>query len=129
MAEKHAGGRPSKYTPEIVEQARAYLEDYKTEHDHEIPSIVGMAVILNVGKSTLYDWAGEDDNEFSDILDRCMSLQQIKLISGGLSNEFNASIAKLVLGKHGYSDKVDTDHTTKGEKIENNFIIQPVTNG
>lgn len=110
--DKDKGGRPSKYTPKMVELARDYLTTYKTKHNHEIPSIVGMAVVLKVGKSTLYDWSNEEDNEFSDILSECMDHQQLKLINGGLSGALNANITKLVLGKHGYSDKVD--QTTSG---------------
>jgi hypothetical protein len=104
-----AGGRPTKYSREMVDKARAYITNYKEVHGHMIPSIVGMAVVLNVGKSTLYDWANDDEKEFSDILDECMSHQEVKLFNGGLSSEFNSSIVKLALGKHGYSDKVEQD--------------------
>lgn len=127
--EKHAGGRPSKLTPEIAELARDYIETYKTKYDHEMPSHVGLSIILKVNRSTLYEWSLKENSEFSNILDECMAAQQLVLFNKGLTNDFNASIVKLALGKHGYSDKIDNDHTTKGEKIENNFIIQPVNNG
>ena len=101
--------RPTKYTPKIIKEARDYIENY-ADAGHIIPSVVGMASELKVSKSTLYDWASQKDNEFSDILDECMDSQEIKLMNGGLSGDFNASIAKLALGKHGYSDKTETDN-------------------
>lgn len=106
---KNKGGRPSKYTPEIVEKARDYLENYNKTYDHAIPSIIGMAMILNVHKSTLYDWASKEGNEFSDILELCVDFQQFRLIDGSLKGELNSHISKLVLGKHGYSEKTQQD--------------------
>lgn len=97
--------RPTKKTPELIEAAREYLEDYET-HGHVIPSIVGMAKVLGVARSTLYDWAGdENDDEFSDILEQCNEYQEFQLLNKGLNDTFNASITKLCLGKHGYHDK------------------------
>jgi len=100
-------GRPTKYNEEIVGKAREYITNYQ-EHGHAMPSIVGMAVVLNVAKSTLYDWAEDEEKEFSDILDECMDNQELVLFNQALMNEFNSSIAKLALGKHGYHDKVDS---------------------
>ena len=50
-------------------------------------------------------------------------MQQLTLLNGGLSNTFNSAITKLVLGKHGYHDKMDqdissTDGTMKPTVIE-----------
>lgn len=110
MAKKNKGGRPSKYTPEMLENAKHYLANYQDEpYEDIIPSVVGMAIALNVAKSTLYKWASEDHPEFSDILDFCNDLQENCLINGALSNTMNSNIAKLVLGKHGYSDKQQID--------------------
>lgn len=99
-------GRPTKYCDEIVQKARDYITNYK-DHEHAMPSIVGMAIVLNISKSTLYDWADQEGNAFSDILDECMDNQELTLFNNALTNQFNASIAKLALGKHGYHDKAD----------------------
>jgi len=124
---KHPGGRPTKYNEGILEQSKEYLANYK-EHDDIIPSIVGLAIVLNLSKSTIYDWAShEDKQEFSDMLDKIQYKQEQILIRGGLGGEFNAAITKLVLTKHGYHDRVDSDVTSGGKEIRNNFIIQPVT--
>ena len=98
-------GRPTKYTPEIVQQAKDYLVHYNTSHGHAIPSAIGMSMVLKLDESTLYDWAKQDNNEFSKILPRCKKQQEFKLIDGGLKSELNSNIVKLALGKHGYSDK------------------------
>ena len=116
------GGRPSKCTPELIEKAKAYLENYKTEHNHQIPSVIGMAIVLKVGKSTLYDWAEKEENEFSEILPLCKDHQHFRLLDGGLSGDLNSNIVKLALGKHGYSDKQTTELTApEGVRFDLNF--------
>ena len=100
---KHAGGRPTKYTPELLEECRQYLKDYNT-----LPSIAGLAVRLDVARETLQAWARDEDKpEFSHIYTKLMAMQEDELIRNGLMGHFNASITKMILTKHGYSDKVD----------------------
>lgn len=89
----------------MVKDALAYIDQYE-EHDHAIPSVAGLAKVLDVSRSTLYKWSGEGD-QFSDILDKINETQEIVLLSKGLKNEFNSNITKLALGKHGYHDKID----------------------
>lgn len=102
------GGRPTKYNEEIVQAAEDYLINYK-EEGHAIPSIIGMAMVLKLSKSTLYDWADQEGNKFSGILEKCNDYQHHALINGGLKSDLNSNIVKLALGKHGYSDKVEQD--------------------
>lgn len=102
--------RPTKYTPELVERALEYIENYQ-EYGDAIPSIAGMACELKVAETTLYDWAKKEDNEFSNILAQCKINQQRVLLNGGLSGDMNSNIVKLVLGKHGFHDKQDTNQT------------------
>ncbi len=105
---KHAGGAPTKCTPELIEKARNYLENYKDAGD-VIPSVVGLAIVLEVRRETLYAWIKEDGKEeITNILAAINENQERVLINGGLSNSFNSNITKLVLGKHGYHDKQDT---------------------
>ena len=101
-------GRPTSYTPELLEKARSYLTKYP-DYDHEIPSHSGLAQVLEISRETIYAW-NKDKNkkEFSDILEKIMVTQETKLISKGLTGDYNAQIAKLVLGKHGYSEKQET---------------------
>lgn len=97
------GGLPSEFTPEVIEMATQYLNNYKT-HGHIIPSIVGLADVLNRSESTIYKWAAEQSTQFSGILDRIRTRQHLVLLNGGLGDEMNTQITKLVLGKHGYHD-------------------------
>ena len=94
---KHAGGRPTKYTPELLEECHRYLKDFNT-----LPSIAGLAVRLDVARETLQAWAKDEDKpEFSHIYGKLMSMQEDELIRNGLMGHFNASITKMILTKHG----------------------------
>jgi len=113
---KHAGGRPTKYTPELLEAARSYIDRYVDSN--KIPTLEGLALACDIRRSTLYEWHnGDVAEEFSDIVDKVMKNQAVKLIEQGLDGTYNASITKLLLTKHRYSDKQDVDHTTKGEQL------------
>ena len=105
-------GRPTKYNEAMVAKARDYLVNYK-KHGDMMPSIAGLACELDVGRNTLYDWASQENNEFSNILARCNVLQERELLNNGLNGEFNPAITKLALEKHGYSDKQDIKAAVK----------------
>lgn len=98
-------GRPTEYSEEVNQAAKDYLLQYNTEHDQMVPSVVGMAVALNLSKTTLYDWANDGIGDFADTLAQCNNIQHVKLLNGGLSNTFNAAITKLMMSNHGYSEK------------------------
>lgn len=107
--------RPSEYTEEILERAKDYLEKYE-EYGHAIPSVAGLAKVLNKHRDTMYAWAkDEDKEEFSYILSQIVSDQEFVLLNKGLKGEFNSNICKLALGKHGYTDKQDL--TSNGETV------------
>ena len=115
------GGRPTKYNQEMVDKSYEYIENY-ADYDDMIPSIEGLSEVLDVRRNTLYDWAKDEDKEFSNILAKLLTKQQKVLINNGLSNTFNSAITKLVLGKHGFHDKVDTDLTSQGESMKPTVI-------
>lgn len=105
-------GRPTLYTPELVKRARGYLTSFKDMGDM-IPSIAGLACVLGVTRETCHAWARDPKKEeFSDILRELAQRQERELLSGGLSGNFNPTISKLVLARHGYSDRVENDHTS-----------------
>lgn len=112
MANSHAG-RPSKYTDTLLKKARKYIDGQWEMEGDIIPSVAGLAVYLKISRETVHAWARDEDKEqFSDMLGEMLAKQEKILLFGGLSNTFNATIAKLVLSKHGYSDKVEQDHTS-----------------
>lgn len=103
-------GRNTKLTDELVAKACDYLENYKDRGD-QFPSAVGLCKELNIARSTIYDWASQEDNPFSDILSKCNELQERELLNKGITGEFNSVITKLVLGKHGYTDRQESSNT------------------
>ena len=113
--------RPTKWNKEIEEKAQAYINDYEMYGDM-IPSIEGMAEHLGLHRDTLYDWAKHKDKGFSDILRLTIQNQERTLINNGLNNTFNSAITKLVLGKHGYHDKMEQDITSSDESMKPTVI-------
>lgn len=123
-------GRPTKYTPELLEKAQEYIDGGWRDVDGSVvPSVVGLALHLGVTRQTLHAWAKEAGKEhFSYMLEFLDNMQENVLVNGGLSNELNPTITKLVLFKHGYSDKIEQDVTSGGEKIAapTAFILEGV---
>lgn len=106
------GGRPVEYNDAILAKAKDYLINHESEGDL-VPSIAGLADNLKKHRDTLYDWAKKYP-EFSDTLDEIETKQHRKLLSGGLKGDMNATIVKLMLHNHGYSDKSDNTHSGPG---------------
>ncbi|WP_086931598.1 terminase small subunit [Agarilytica rhodophyticola] len=103
--ESNPGGRPSDY-PEKIELAKGYLDSYKTE----VPSVAGLALHMGVARSTVYAWAeNKEYSEFSYIVEQVLANQEVKLTDGGLKGDYNASVTKLMLSKHGYAEKVQSE--------------------
>ena len=106
--------RPTKYNDKILSKAKEYLFDWERE-GHAIPMIEGLAKVLDIHKDTIYAWEqDEDKKEFSDVVKKIREAQHMELLMGGLTNKFNASITKLALTKHGYSDKQEQALTGPG---------------
>jgi hypothetical protein len=99
-----AFGRPTEYDP-IKHPAgvAAYVAICKQQNF--LPTLEGLAVHLSVARQTLYDWGTEDSEryhpEFSDILEQLMAAQASQLVQNGLVNNYNSTITKLMLTKHG----------------------------
>jgi len=111
------GGRPTKLTPEITERAYEYLEP-----SDQLPTIEGLAIELDITRDTLYQWEKEN-NEFSYILGKLRLLQANKLIQKSIKGEYNSTISKMMLTKHGYVEQSATDITSAGQRIETNTIV------
>jgi len=112
-------GRPTTYTEDMLENSIQYLElfdlkrgDRECTVDQEvIPSVVGLCRYIKRSKSTVYSWIkDEDKKDFLDIVNAIEESQHISLVSGGLSGGYNPLITKLILSKHGYSEKMEVDN-------------------
>jgi hypothetical protein len=123
-------GRPTLYDETIVPKTREYIdrcvdrieEYHKTRGDKsdsydrlvrvQIPTIEGLAVHLGITRETIYQWEkDEDKKEFTDILGLLRAKQADALINNGLSGDYNPTIAKVLLTKHGYRDGVEMTGT------------------
>ena len=113
-----AGGRPTSYNEQVLAASYNYLENYNTEFQDLVPTVVGLCCAINRSRAIVYDWASHEDKaEFSDILSAISEIQEKGLVNGGLSSSFNPAITKMLLAKHGYSDSVKTDITSAGEQL------------
>lgn len=126
--------RPTILTEELKERARLYIEEcedsetdyHKTRGEKsdgyerlvkvKLPTVEGLSLYLEVARSSIYLWKDQDE-EFSDIIDILLQKQANALINKGLSGDYNPTIAKVLLTKHGYTEKIETDITSKGEKL------------
>jgi len=105
-------GRPTIYGDNILKMARGYLTSFKDMGD-VVPSIAGLACVLGVTRETCRAWRNDPSKaEFSAILEELAQRQERELLNNGLAGNFNAPITKMMLTKHGYSDKVEQDHTS-----------------
>jgi hypothetical protein len=96
-------GRPKTLTGEVKQHAQDYIDNFDS-YGHAIPSVVGLCSVINRSRQTLYNWANTDD-DFLDILEAINERQELVTLNKSITGEYNATIAKLLLGKHGYSDK------------------------
>jgi len=134
-------GRPEEYKGEAtIKKVNEYLDSCKDEYVGlakivvRLPSIEGLALYLDISRSTLYLWK-ENHSEFSDILDKLLSRQAEVLLNKGLSGDYNPTISKLVLAKHGYRDsqeitgKDGKDLIPEEAKLKANEAIITFLNG
>lgn len=111
-------GRPTKYSKDVQERADAYVSGGYIEAGDVVPTAAGLACLLDIAKSTIYEWA-KHNPEFSDTLGRLNTRQENSLTNGGLDGSFTPVITKLMLANHGYSEKVEsvTEHKITGFEV------------
>jgi len=105
--------RPTKCTPELVAKASEYLDVWESL-EHAFPSDIGLLDYLSsnglgIVSSTLYEWKKDKDHPLSEILATINAKQQLVAWNKGLKNEYNANLVKLLLGKHGFSEKRENE--------------------
>ena len=121
-APREGEGRPTHYNDEILSKAEEYLANYES-HGDAVPSHAGLALVVGISRFTVYEWAKHPEKkEFSSILDKILMTQEKAALSKGLTGDWNAQIVKLLLGKHGYSDKVETQATVTFEQMSDDEL-------
>ncbi len=134
-------GRPTEYNEEMLKKAQEYIEmcnddeiektkigrgggevvEYKIKV--KMPTKGGLARFLGVHRDTLYQWSKEYE-QFSDIMEQLGAEQEDRLINNGLSGDYNPTIAKVLLTKHGYREGIDA---TTNNKDVGTVLLNPVT--
>lgn len=119
---KRGFGRPSKLTPDLIQQAWEYVELTTNFGYQLLPTIEGLSLAMKVSRETIYDWESTDaSKDFSDIVKQLRSAQAEKLIQLSLAGKYNPMISKLMLSKHGYIEKQEID--------QNLNVVQPILSG
>ena len=111
---KHAGGRPTKYNPNLCDELDKYLKTTGKEQ-MSLPTIQGFSLWLNVNDDTLNEWS-KKHKQFSATIERLKRLQAQQLIDDGIygGKEVNATIVKLLLqNNHGMKERTDTTTNDK----------------
>lgn len=114
----HPGGRPSEYTPEVLNTYKEYIAE-AIPQNMKIPSVEGLALKIGTYKTTLYRWA-KANKEFRYALSELKKKQKEYLTEIGIfgGKEVNASIVALFLrANHGMVETTHTDITSKGRRI------------
>jgi len=104
-----------KYTKKEIERATKIALDYienPKKYGDIVPTVEGLATVLGIHRPYLYDLA-KKYKEVSDTIELLNTHQSKLLITGGLLNKFNACITRLLLSRHGYIEKTETETTTK----------------
>jgi serine protease inhibitor len=100
--------RPTDYNDSLLELSEQYL--HNLPEDEVVHSIEGLADYINIARSTIYDWSSQEDKKrFSDIVENIREKQAKTLINKGLEGKFTPAITKVMLSKHGYSEKVEQE--------------------
>ncbi len=120
-------GRPTSWSKELEDKAWEYVNGGWKELEHAVPMVVGLCTFIERSSSVIYEWEKDESKQFMDIVKAIKDIQHLELFNRSLVGDYNASMAKLMLTKHGYTDKVDSDVTSGGKTIKNEWHIHPVT--
>ncbi len=98
---KSLGGRPDKISDWHVKRAKEYASGAWSKDGSVVPTLEGMAKYLDLSRQSLYE-----ASELSYTVEQMQRDQASIVLNRGLTGEFNANIAKLILSaKHGYREQ------------------------
>lgn len=95
---KHAGGRPTKYVPEVIfPLIEEYIQSCGKEQ-MELPTIEGLSLKLGVNDDTIVEW-GKIYPEFSATIKKILAKQKVQLMNDGMygGKEVNPAMAIFLL--------------------------------
>jgi len=94
---KHAGGRPTKYRPEVFIKIEEYLSKCGRENT-SLPTVEGLAQYLDITSETIRQWA-DQYKEFSSTIKKLVDKQKQQLMDDGMygGKEVNAAMAIFLL--------------------------------
>lgn len=136
VEEKKEVGRPKDYGEELLARAREYVDEANDIEEKDatgrvlklkvkIPTIEGMAYHLKVSRQVLYDWE-KIYPDFLYIMDELRAKQARELVQKGLSGEYNPTIAKVLLTKHGYREGIEQTGKDGDKLIPDNAELQKI---
>ena len=107
-------GRHTEYEEKFLHTALDYVKNCEKQGD-VVPTVEGLADILQHGTKTLYTWAKQNE-DFQHALDLLKSKQGRLLQNKGLKRETDAGITKLMLSaNHGMAERTEEKHENSGE--------------
>lgn len=125
-------GRPPEYDFEklhtLIEEYLLECQDIEEDKENgikqkvNIPSIEGLALKLDINKTTIYEWE-KINKDFSNDIDKVRAEQAKRLLNKGLSGDYNPTIAKVLLTKHGYREGIDQ---TSNDKDVSSIVVEVI---
>ena len=115
--------RPTALTQELLDTAGNYLDEYENLNE-VVPSLAGLSKFIGASRSSVFLWKSTEGgifDLFSDVCSEIMEAQEIKLLNGGLSGDYAPTITKLMMTKHGYTDKQEIQQEVKQTKELSDF--------
>ncbi len=127
------------------------LQDYIANCPDTVPSLAGFGLVVGVTSKTLHEWKSWEISEldqekyprfaeFRYMLERLNQHQEQCALNAGATSDWSPVIAKLVLAKHGYTDKVSVEHDLSDQakqmmgwfderKQVDSTVVQPLLGG
>lgn len=115
--------RPLELDAELLGKAKSYIATCQDSIGEKVkrvnlPSIEGFAIFVGINSDTVRVWEKRDltglteeqaqlFREFSVLIAELRNEQAKRLINDGLSGNYNPTIAKVLLTKHGYREGID----------------------
>jgi len=120
LTEPNPVGPPSKWDASIITKARHYLANYQ-DYGKNIPTVARLSQVLNISRDRIYKWAQQKDKkELKYILSELKCIQEAELLENGLTGDYNPTITKLLLTKHGYTDNPNGNQGVSGITVNVN---------